>query len=145
LAATGITALAAAAAVSAPIAIATTGTPTIKLTSTSKGKILTSGGYTLFMFTRDTANKDNCGKTCKGTWPPLYTSGKPQAGPGVNASLIGTIKLASGKRQATYNKHPLYRYKPDLQLGMKAETYYIGFFQFGGYWYGVNAAGKAVK
>jgi predicted lipoprotein with Yx(FWY)xxD motif len=143
LAATGITAVAAA----APIALAATGTPTVNLTNTSKGMILTNKGYTLFMFSRDKANKDNCVKIkgCTAIWPPLLSSGTPKAGSGVNQSLLGTTKLPSGKKQVTYNKHPLYRYKPDLSSHTKGDTTYIGAFLEGGYWWGVNASGKAVK
>jgi predicted lipoprotein with Yx(FWY)xxD motif len=139
----GLTAVAAA----APIALAASGTPTVGLTKTGKGMILTNKGYTLFAFSRDKANKDNCVKVkgCTSVWPPLVTKGTPKAGKGVNQSLLGTIKLPNGKKQVTYNKHPLYRYKPDLSSHTKADTYYIGTFLEGGYWWGLNASGKLVK
>jgi predicted lipoprotein with Yx(FWY)xxD motif len=143
LAAGGITAI----AVTAPLALAASGTPKVSLTNTSKGMILTNRGYTLFAFSRDKANKDNCVKIkgCTAIWPVLKTKGTPVAGSGVNQSLLGTIKLPSGKKQVTYNKHPLYFYKPDLSSHFKADTAYIGQFLEGGYWWGLNAAGKFVK
>ena len=146
LATIGITAIAAA----TPIALAgtsRTGTPTINLTNTSsKGRILTNKGYTLFMFSRDRRGKDKCVKIsgCTSVWPPLLTKGTPKAGSGVKQSLLGTTKLPNGKKQVTYHKHPLYRYRPDLSSHTKADTYYIGQFLEGGYWWGVNASGKAV-
>jgi predicted lipoprotein with Yx(FWY)xxD motif len=124
--------------------------PTVKLANTDKGKILVVGspgsaqGFTLYMFTKDGRNKDNCAKdsNCISIWPPLTVNGKPTAGPGVRASLLGTIKLPNGSKQVTYAGHPLYTYSQDAGPG---ETSYIGAFQFGGTWYGVNPTGKKVK
>jgi predicted lipoprotein with Yx(FWY)xxD motif len=142
LAATGITALAVAAA-AASAAPATIGTPTINVSSRTIGKILTTNGFTLYMFTHDTANHDTCVAIsgCTSVWPPLLTSGKPHAGPGVNAALNGTIKLPSGHLQATYNKHPLYRYKFDTA----GSTGYVDVSQFGGMWDALTPAGNPVN
>jgi predicted lipoprotein with Yx(FWY)xxD motif len=138
LAVTGITALAAA----APVALAASGTPTLKLTSTGLGKIITAKGDTMFAFTRDTANHDMCVKIkgCTGTWHPLLSSGKPMAGSGVNASLLSTIKLPNGKHQVTYNKHPLYIYS----FAPKG-TSYVDVTQFKGQWDALNSSGNAVN
>jgi predicted lipoprotein with Yx(FWY)xxD motif len=123
---------------------------TVKLANTDMGKLLVdaepgaTSGFTLYMFTRDGRNKDNCIKNpnCKSIWPPLTVSGKPTAGPGVRAALLGTIAIGHGQRQVTYAGHPLYIYSQDFA---PAQTSYIGQVQFGGTWYGINAAGKAVK
>jgi predicted lipoprotein with Yx(FWY)xxD motif len=123
--------------------------PTVKLRKTGLGKILVnSKGFTLYMFTRDRRNKDNCYKIsssfgrCRDSWPPLPTKGKPTAGPGVKASLLGKIKLPNGTWQVTYNGHPLYTYAFDSGPG---QTSYVGCPQFGGTWKALNAAGKAVN
>ena len=119
--------------------------PAVKLASTGIGKILVSkSNHTLYMFTRDTKNKDSCVSVsmCTGAWPPYTTSGKPSAGPGLKSSLLGTIKLSSGKKQVTYAGHPLYTYAFDS--GPK-QTGYVGASQFGGKWYAVSSAGKTVK
>jgi predicted lipoprotein with Yx(FWY)xxD motif len=79
---------------------------------------------------------------CATIWPPLTTSGRPQAGPGVKASLLSTIKLSNGRKQVTYAGWPLYLYAPSTTRG---ETSYIGFESFGGKWDAVTAAGKLVK
>ncbi|HYZ79281.1 MAG TPA: hypothetical protein VE596_18090 [Gaiellaceae bacterium] len=44
-------------------------------------------------------------------WPPLLTSGKPRAGAGVKAALLGTIRRAGGAQQLTYGGHPFYTFK----------------------------------
>ncbi len=68
----------------------------------------------------------------QGPWPE----------PGIKRGLIGTIKLASGVKQVTYAGHPLYTYIGDSGPG---DTSYVGFSQFGGTWFALNAAGHAVK
>jgi hypothetical protein len=72
----------------------------------------------------------------------LSSSGRPTAGPGVNASLLSTIRLANGSTQVTYAGHPLYRYAAASE---RAETSYAGVKQFGGKWYAVSATGSNVK
>lgn len=64
------------------------------------------------------------------------------AGNGVQSSLLGTIKLPSGKRQVTYDGHPLYTYIGDPG---PRETAYIGTRQSGGAWWAIDAAGHIVK
>lgn len=134
-----------AALVSTGSAVAATRGTTIKLTKTRSGKILTtSRGFTLYMFSRDKRNKDVCVKIqdCTIVWPLVTTKGKPVAGPGVKARLLGTIKLANGSRQVTYNGWPLYTYIGDR---FPRSTQFIGLYQSGGYWWALNAAGRLVK
>jgi predicted lipoprotein with Yx(FWY)xxD motif len=121
------------------------GAAKVQLRRTSLGKILVnSSGFTLYRFTRDPRNKDTCVMVseCTQVWPPLTTSGRPVAGPGVKSSLLSTIKLSNGRKQVTYAGHPLYLYQPASERG---ETTYAGTVQFGGSWDAVNAAGKLVK
>jgi predicted lipoprotein with Yx(FWY)xxD motif len=117
---------------------------TVKLSKTSLGKILVSGsGRTLYMFTRDARNNDRCARisNCLSIWPALTVKGKPTAGPGIKASLLGTIRLANGAKQVTYAGHPLYTYQGDTGPG---ETSYVGVNQFGGNWYALNTGGHKV-
>jgi len=117
----------------------------IDLHKSAKGKILVnSKGFTIYVFTADTMNHDNCQSkpNCTGVWAPVLTKGKPAAGPGVHQSLLATTKLNSGKLQVTYHGHPLYTYIGDSQ---KHETYYNNFPEFGGKWRVIDAAGQEVK
>jgi predicted lipoprotein with Yx(FWY)xxD motif len=116
----------------------------LQLRHTKKaGKILVNGaGFTLYMYTKDKPNKDNCSATCMRVWPPVTTAGKVSLGKGVKRSLVGTITLPNGKKQVTYAKHPLYTYVAD---GGPGETSYIGVFQSGGRWYALNGAGHLIK
>ncbi len=118
---------------------------TVKLTTTSTGKLLVdSSGFTVYMFTKDGRNRDTCMKnsSCIATWPALTVKGRPTSGAGVKRSLVGSIPFGHGMRQVTYAGHPLYTYSQDFG---PADTSYIGAMQFGGTWYGVSATGKAVK
>ena len=134
----------AAVAVAPATAGSTATTPTIKLMSTSSGKLLIVGGFVLYRFSHDgSGSKNTCVKIqgCAKAWPALTTVNKPHTGPGVNRALLGTTKLPSGKKQVTYAGHPLYRYAFET----KGSTAYVGVFASGGYWYGVKASGAAVK
>ena len=111
----------------------------VTLHKTSLGKVLaTSTGFTLYLYTGDRRNKSTCSGYCSSLWPPLTTKGKPQAGPGVKQSLLGTTRRPNGKRQVTYNGHPLYRYTSDKKPGQTSGQGY------GQIWYAVSAAGKKV-
>jgi predicted lipoprotein with Yx(FWY)xxD motif len=114
---------------------------TVQLRHTSLGSILvSSSGRTLYEFTKDHANKSSCAtiRGCSAVWPSLKASGRPSAGSGIKASLLSST---SG-HQVTYAGHPLYTYSGDSGPG---ETAYVGAKQFGGTWYAINAAGRAVK
>lgn len=41
-------------------------------------------------------------------WPAVFTNGKPVAGPGVKASLLGEVFRKGLGEQVTYAGHPLY-------------------------------------
>ena len=129
--------------VTAPARTGSTGTPTLKLMSTSKGKLLSSKGFVLYMFTHDKGTKNTCVKIagCKAAWPALTTKGVPVTGTGVKKSLLSTTKLPNGKKQVTYAGHPIYKYA----FGTKHSTSYVGINAFGGFWYGLKGSGKVVK
>jgi predicted lipoprotein with Yx(FWY)xxD motif len=116
----------------------------VELRHTRLGSILTtSRGLTVYEFTRDHTGEDSCMKIhdCAKAWPPLLTSGKPLAGPGVSASLLSSIRLPDGAEQATYAGHALYGYIGDSP----GSTGYVGVNAFGGLWYALSASGNAVK
>jgi predicted lipoprotein with Yx(FWY)xxD motif len=102
----------------------TASTATVKTVFNKKLKetILVDGaGRTLYMFTSDHGGKDTIctpagpyGAECPTIWPPLTSAGSPHAGSGINASLLSAYKRIDGKRQVTYNHHPLYYFHGDL-------------------------------
>jgi predicted lipoprotein with Yx(FWY)xxD motif len=104
------------------------------------GKIITDGkGFTLYMYVPDHQGKSTCSGFCAQQWPPLLLpSGvdKPTAGPGVLTSLLGTVRRADGRLQATYNGWPLY-----LWVGDTAPGQATGQADDMGLWYAVSVTG----
>ena len=115
----------------------------VTLHRTKLGKVLaTSSGRTLYLFMKDRNGRSGCYGQCAGEWPPLMKKGTLRAGTGVKAKLLGTTKRKNGKRQVTYNHHPLYLYAGDTGVGRVSGQ---GLNFFGGKWYVLSAAGKAIK
>ncbi|HEV8105412.1 MAG TPA: hypothetical protein VGP69_16890 [Gaiellaceae bacterium] len=106
------------------------------------GRILVDGkGITLYDFPPDKGTTSVCYGACAALWPPLLTHGKPIAGPGVRASLLGTTKRKDGKLEVTYNGHPLYYWVGDHKPG---QTTGQALNQFGGPWWVLTPAGKEI-
>jgi predicted lipoprotein with Yx(FWY)xxD motif len=115
---------------------------TVSVANTGLGNILVdSQGRTLYLFQQDTGTKSTCSGACATAWPPLRASGKPTAGSGVKASLLGTTPRSDGKPEVTYNGHPLYLYQGDSKSG---DTTGQGINGFGAPWYVLSASGNAI-
>jgi len=71
-------------------------------------ELLCEEGEALYLDTRDPPGKSVCEGACLVGTPPFTTDGAPQAGEGVDASLLGTTRRSDGSSQVTYNGHPLY-------------------------------------
>ena len=114
----------------------------VSTAKTSLGQILVnSRGHTLYLFGKDRNGKSACSGQCATFWPPLIANGKPRVAGGAKASLIGSVKRADGRRQVTYNHHPLYTFVKDTKPG---QTRGEGFSAFGAKWYAVSPAGAKV-
>jgi predicted lipoprotein with Yx(FWY)xxD motif len=86
----------------------------LSVRSTEYGKALFGpSGKVVYVFGADRGRTSRCYGMCAAAWPPLLTAGKPVAGPGVDAMLLGTTKRRNGALQVTYNGHPLYYYSAD--------------------------------
>jgi predicted lipoprotein with Yx(FWY)xxD motif len=118
-----------------PVTSAPTGRATVSTKSTSFGTVLSIGsgqyaGCSLYLLTSDELHAltfglasfacsdgpNPIGLACDSVlWPALLTTGTPIAGPGVKASLLGTVTrtdVLSGQsvQQVTYGGLPLYRF-----------------------------------
>ena len=133
----------AAAALAGFTAIASSATSkpaTVKTGTSALGRIVVDGqSRTLYLFEKDKHGKSACSGACATNWPPLLTKGKPVAGTGAKASLLGTTKRADGTTQVTYNTHPLYTFVGDK--GKRGATTGEGLNAFGAKWYVVAAKG----
>lgn len=141
--------------------------PTVKAAynKTLKKAIVVDGrGITLYAFYYDESGKPACytdaSYKCKKTWPscvddpeyhcvkewpPLIVTGKPRAGTGIKAKLLGTARRRDGHLQVTYNRLPLYYYAGGLGPPADKRTGDINGHQFGGLWWAVSPAGKELK
>jgi predicted lipoprotein with Yx(FWY)xxD motif len=100
-----------------------------------------TGGRTLYLFEKDHGTTSACSGACAQAWPPLTTSGTPQASGAVKASLLGTTKRSDGTMQVTYAGHPLYLFQGDSAAG---QTNGEGSKAFGAGWYVLTPAGKKI-
>jgi predicted lipoprotein with Yx(FWY)xxD motif len=111
--------------------------PTVKLATTSLGKVLVaSNGRTLYLFDPDgtDTSASQCTGGCASTWPPLKASGKLKAGKGLDATLL----TKGGGGQVAYNGHLLYLYSGDSAAG---QTNGQG---VGGVWHALDADGNPI-
>jgi predicted lipoprotein with Yx(FWY)xxD motif len=121
---------------------AKTGGARVAVARSPLGRILVDRkGITLYDFVKDKGPRSTCYGACAALWPPLITKGKPIAGPGVRASLLGTTKRKDGKLEVTYNHHPLYYFVTDREPG---QTTGQGVNQFGGPWWVLSPAGREI-
>lgn len=58
-----------------------------------------------------------CEGQCAVFWPPVLTSGWPEAGPGVDPRAIAVIVRPDGSQQVTYHGRPLYLFNQDAYAG----------------------------
>jgi predicted lipoprotein with Yx(FWY)xxD motif len=78
---------------------------------TSFGWILVTGsGKTLYLDARDKVGHPACKGGCLTIWPPMKASGTVKVSGRAKAADLGSIKIAGGIKQVTYNKHPLYTF-----------------------------------
>jgi len=141
---TAVAASAAIASIAATLALAggATGGAKVAVAKSPLGRILVdSKGITLYDFVKDKGTTSVCYGACAALWPPLITKGKPVAGLGVRASLLGTTKRKDGKLEVTYNGHPLYYFVTDTKPG---QTTGQAVNQFGGPWWVLSPGGKEI-
>jgi predicted lipoprotein with Yx(FWY)xxD motif len=113
----------------------------VKVTNTPKlGKVIVDAeGMTMYDFHKDKGTTSSCYGACAEAWPPLLTSGAPEASGGAEASLLGVTKRKDGTEQVTYNGHPLYGFVEDQKPG---ETNGNDVDGFGASWYALMPNGE---
>ncbi|HEX4754206.1 MAG TPA: hypothetical protein VH661_00450 [Candidatus Dormibacteraeota bacterium] len=118
------------------------GPATISMTQASSGTVLTGpSGKTVYILVDSSGKPVACTSGCLAVWPPVTTSGTPQAGSGVTASL-STAAASDGSTQAAANGDPLYYYSGDSSAGQVNGQ---GVMSFGGTWYALQANGQKVN
>jgi predicted lipoprotein with Yx(FWY)xxD motif len=115
---------------------------TIKTGDSQFGDVLFDGDdQAIYYFDKESGSKSECYGACAEAWPPVLTKGEPQAGPGMDAALLGTTQRNDGTTQVTYDGHPLYLYAHE---GPNQVTCH-DVSEFGGLWLAVQPNGQAVS
>jgi predicted lipoprotein with Yx(FWY)xxD motif len=92
----------------------------------------------IYIFENDTKGRSNCYAGCAKAWPPVFTKGRPVAGRGVRAGLLGTTTRRNGRKQVTYGGRPLYYYAHEGRGQVLCHDVFLN----GGYWWAVGPNGK---
>ncbi|MFD9125658.1 hypothetical protein [Kitasatospora sp. NPDC059571] len=127
---------------SRPASPSGSGGAVVAVHTSNQGMVLSDGhGRTLYLFEKDAPTMSNCDGACAAAWPPLTTTGAPQAGTGVTAADLGTLTRADHSIEVTYHGHPLYYFAGDHSPG---DTNGQGSTAFGAKWYVLNPAGNKI-
>jgi predicted lipoprotein with Yx(FWY)xxD motif len=130
------------AAKSVPASSSAAAATTVAVRSGALGSYLAdAAGKTLYLFVADKGSTSVCYGSCATYWPPLFSTGKPAAGAGVKASLLGTTKRTDGHQQVTYAGHPLYYFAGDAKAG---DTKGQGVDASGGLWWMLKPSGASI-
>ena len=110
-------------------------------TAASEPFLVNQQGKALYLYSADTQNGSDseCKDECLTQWHPVVVTGTPQAGNGVNASLLGTLTRDDDTLQATYNGWPLYTYAGDTAPGTTSGK------GMDGAWFLVSGAGNSIQ
>lgn len=76
--------------------------------------LLPHGTFPVYTLSRE--NGRACQSYCAMIWPPVLTSGQPQAGKGVDQHTLGFVVRPDGTRQVTYKGKPLYLFIQDAYI-----------------------------
>jgi len=113
----------------------------VKAVGSQFGRVVADGrGEAFYLFDKENSKRSQCYGACARAWPPVITKGKPRAGKGVKAKLLGTTKRKNGKLQVTYKNHPLYYYVDDSPGTILCQNV----DEFGGLWLVVRPNGNPV-
>jgi predicted lipoprotein with Yx(FWY)xxD motif len=114
----------------------------VKVVGSQYGRVIADRkGEAFYLFDKEGGKRSKCYGECAAVWPPVLTKGKPRAGKGAKARLLGTTRRANGKLQVTYAGHPLYYYVDDSPGTILCHDV----AEFGGLWLVVKPNGGAVS
>jgi predicted lipoprotein with Yx(FWY)xxD motif len=87
----------------------------IEAQDTDLGTHLVDGeGHTLYLSVLDGEDESTCTADCTQLWQPVLVDGEPEAGEGIDESLLGSFEREDDLgTQVTYDGMPLYRFVAD--------------------------------
>ncbi len=78
--------------------------------------LLPHGRFPVYTLSKEDGHERTCGRYCALVWPPVLTSGRPDAGPGVEQDALGVFVRPDGTHQVTYHGKPLYLFIGDAYI-----------------------------
>jgi predicted lipoprotein with Yx(FWY)xxD motif len=117
-----------------------TGTEIVTADSQFGPVLFGPGERAIYYFDKETSAPSECYGACAEAWPPVLTEGRPQAGKGIDAGLLGTTERDDGSTQVTYSGRPLYYYVDDPP----GQVLCHNVEEFGGLWLAVQPDGAPV-
>lgn len=79
--------------------------------------LFADASFPVYTSSADSGNRSACQAECAATyWPPVLTSGRPVAGPGVDRNALGIMVRPDGTHQVTYHGRPLYLFSGDAYI-----------------------------
>jgi predicted lipoprotein with Yx(FWY)xxD motif len=91
-----------------------TGSKVLAASMDNDFSLLPHGNFPVYTLSNE--NPQGCQRYCALIWPPVLTSGRPDAGPGVNQHALGVVVRPDGTRQVTYHGKPLYLFIKDAYI-----------------------------
>jgi predicted lipoprotein with Yx(FWY)xxD motif len=78
--------------------------------------LFANASFPVYTLSTDSGHTSACQGQCALTWPPVLTSGRPEAARGGDQDALGIIVRPDGTHQVTYNGQPLYLYSGDAYI-----------------------------
>jgi len=79
--------------------------------------VFPNASFPVYALRTDRDHDSACQEICAAVpWPPVLTSNRPEAGPGVDQSALGIVVRPDGTQQVTYNGKPLYLFYQDAYI-----------------------------
>ena len=83
--------------------------------------VFPNASFPAYSLSTDSGHQSACQELCSAEyWPPVLTSRRPTAGPGVDQRALGTMVRADGTHQVTYHGKPMYLFYQDAYIGTLA-------------------------
>jgi predicted lipoprotein with Yx(FWY)xxD motif len=90
------------------------GTEVLSASMDNNFPLLPHGSFPVYALSNKTGQA--CQKFCALIWPPVLTSGQPEAGVDVTQHALGVVVRPDGTRQVTYHGKPLYLFINDAYI-----------------------------
>jgi predicted lipoprotein with Yx(FWY)xxD motif len=79
--------------------------------------VFRNASFPVYALRTERDHESGCPDICAAVpWPPVLTSGRPEAGPGVDQTALGIVVRPDGTDQVTLNGKPLYLFYQDAYI-----------------------------